>query len=67
MCLVETEVDVNVVQLGCLQVIGDGDDKYLIATSEQPLCAYHRGDWVDPKSLPLRYGVVYGIARRKFS
>ncbi|CAM6109765.1 unnamed protein product [Calypogeia fissa] len=37
------------------KVTGDGDDKYLIATSEQPLCAYHRGDWVDPKSLPLRY------------
>ncbi|CAM6109771.1 unnamed protein product [Calypogeia fissa] len=37
------------------KVTGDGDDKYLIATSEQPLCAYHRGDWVVPKSLPLRY------------
>lgn len=37
------------------KVVGDGDDKYLIATSEQPLCTYHRGDWLDPKELPLRY------------
>ncbi|KAL3677180.1 hypothetical protein R1sor_027128 [Riccia sorocarpa] len=37
------------------KVTGEGDDKYLIATSEQPLCAYHRQDWLDPKSLPLRY------------
>ncbi|BBN20049.1 seryl-tRNA synthetase [Marchantia polymorpha subsp. ruderalis] len=37
------------------KVTGEGDDKYLIATSEQPLCAYHRQDWIDPKSLPIRY------------
>jgi seryl-tRNA synthetase len=37
------------------KVSGEGDDKYLIATSEQPLCAYHRGDWMDAKSLPIRY------------
>ncbi|GAQ92249.1 Seryl-tRNA synthetase class IIa [Klebsormidium nitens] len=38
------------------KVSGEGDDKYLIATSEQPLCAYHRGDWMDAKSLPIKYG-----------
>lgn len=38
------------------KVGGDGDDKYLIATSEQPICAYHMNEWVDEKSLPLRYG-----------
>ncbi|CAI6012925.1 unnamed protein product, partial [Closterium sp. NIES-65] len=37
------------------KVSGEGDDKYLIATSEQPLCTYHRGEWLDPKALPLRY------------
>lgn len=37
------------------KVTGEGDDKYLIATSEQPLCAYHRGEWMDPKALPIRY------------
>ncbi len=39
-----------------LQVSGDGEDKYLIATSEQPISAYHRGEWMEPKSLPIRYG-----------
>ncbi|GJP55318.1 hypothetical protein CLOM_g14293 [Closterium sp. NIES-68] len=37
------------------KVSGEGEDKYLIATSEQPLCTYHRGEWLDPKALPLRY------------
>ncbi|XP_031478544.1 serine--tRNA ligase [Nymphaea colorata] len=37
------------------KVTGEGDDKYLIATSEQPLCAYHLGDWIHPTQLPLRY------------
>ncbi|KAK8968912.1 hypothetical protein KSP40_PGU005908 [Platanthera guangdongensis] len=34
------------------------DDKYLIATSEQPLCAYHLDDLIDPTSLPLRYAGI---------
>lgn len=39
-----------------MQVSGEGDDeKYLIATSEQPICGYHRGEWLVPKDLPLRY------------
>ncbi|CAN6449457.1 unnamed protein product [Victoria cruziana] len=37
------------------KVTGEGDDKYLIATSEQPLCAYHLGEWIHPTQLPLRY------------
>lgn len=36
-------------------VTGDGNDKYLIATSEQPISAFHRGEWLEPKDLPLRY------------
>ncbi|KAF8063832.1 Serine--tRNA ligase [Scenedesmus sp. PABB004] len=28
------------------KVTGEGDDKYLIATSEQTLCAMHRKDWI---------------------
>ena len=35
------------------KVGGDSDDKYLIATSEQPICAYHMGEWMEEKSLPL--------------
>ncbi|KAL6521841.1 hypothetical protein OROGR_018410 [Orobanche gracilis] len=36
------------------KVTGDGDDKYLIATAEQPLCAYHMNTYMDPEVLPLR-------------
>ena len=31
------------------------EERYLIATSEQPIAAYHRDEWIDPKSLPLKY------------
>ncbi|KAJ1818102.1 Cytosolic seryl-tRNA synthetase [Coemansia sp. S610] len=36
---------------------GDGDDKYLIATSEQPISAFHSGEWFEKPSeqLPLKY------------
>ncbi|KAJ9103097.1 hypothetical protein QFC21_002519 [Naganishia friedmannii] len=34
---------------------GDGDDKYLIATSEQPISAMHADERMDPKSLPIKY------------
>ncbi|XP_028100828.1 serine--tRNA ligase-like isoform X7 [Camellia sinensis] len=38
------------------KVTGEGDDKYLIITAEQPLCAYHLDDWIHPSQLPIRYG-----------
>ena len=44
---------------------GTSNDKYLIATSEQPLCAYHKGDWIDPKELPLRYGGISTCFRKE--
>ncbi|KAK7488578.1 hypothetical protein BaRGS_00020195 [Batillaria attramentaria] len=31
------------------------DEKYLIATSEQPIAAYHRDEWIPTESLPIRY------------
>ena len=31
------------------------DQKYLIATSEQPLTALHAGEWLMPKDLPIKY------------
>ncbi|XP_048230928.1 serine--tRNA ligase isoform X2 [Ricinus communis] len=37
------------------KVTGEGDDKYLIGTAEQPLCAYHLDDWIHPSQLPIRY------------
>lgn len=41
------------------KVIGGAKDeeneKYLIATSEQPISAFHQNEWLEPKVLPLRY------------
>lgn len=31
------------------------EHKYLIATSEQPIAAFHRGEWMSPAVLPIRY------------
>ncbi|XP_076070434.1 putative serine--tRNA ligase, cytoplasmic [Mytilus galloprovincialis] len=31
------------------------DEKYLIATSEQPIAAYHRDEWIPTESLPIKY------------
>jgi len=31
------------------------EEKYLIATSEQPIAAYHRGEWMDTNELPKKY------------
>jgi seryl-tRNA synthetase len=34
----------------------EGDQKYLIATSEQPISAFHAGEWFsDPTELPKKY------------
>lgn len=40
-----------------LQVIGSDDDKYLIATSEQPISAFHSDEWFEsPETqLPIKY------------
>lgn len=33
----------------------DSEEKYLIATSEQPIAAYHRDEWLPEASLPIKY------------
>lgn len=33
---------------------GGADEKYLIATSEQPIAAYHRDEWIAEASLPIK-------------
>ena len=41
------------------QVSGEGtEEKYLIATSEQPLCAFHKGEWLKESELPLRRAIT---------
>ncbi|XAR63610.1 Serine--tRNA ligase [Bertholletia excelsa] len=47
------------------KLIGEGDDKYLIATAEQPLCAYHLDDWIHPSQLPLRYAGYSSCFRKE--
>ncbi|XP_071818158.1 serine--tRNA ligase, cytoplasmic-like [Apostichopus japonicus] len=32
------------------------EEKYLIATSEQPIAAYHRNEWIPTSELPKKYG-----------
>ena len=41
------------------------EEKYLIATSEQPIAAYHRGEWMSPADLPLRYAGVSTCFRQE--
>lgn len=45
------------------KVTGDGE-KYLIATSEQPLCVYHADEWVSEAELPRKF-VGYSTCFRK--
>lgn len=39
------------------KVTGDGEDKYLIATSEQPLSAFHMNEWFEKPTdqLPIKF------------
>lgn len=32
------------------------EDSYLIATSEQPISGFFRGEWLDTKELPIKFG-----------
>uniref|UniRef100_A0A7S3LP31 serine--tRNA ligase n=1 Tax=Aplanochytrium stocchinoi TaxID=215587 RepID=A0A7S3LP31_9STRA len=41
------------------------DDKYLIATSEQPICAYHMNEQINPKEMPLRYAGMSTCFRKE--
>lgn len=45
-------------------VKGD-DEKYLIATSEQPICAFHKDEWLDLKDLPKRYAGISTCFRKE--
>jgi seryl-tRNA synthetase len=41
------------------------DEKYLIATSEQPICAFHKGEWLQENQLPLRYAGISTCFRKE--
>jgi seryl-tRNA synthetase len=47
-------------------VKGEKDDEfYLIATSEQPISAFHRGETLHESTLPLRYAGVSSCFRKE--
>ena len=41
------------------------EEKYLIATSEMPIAAYHRNEWMDPSDLPKQYSGVSSCFRQE--
>eukprot|EP00922_Rhytidocystis_sp_ex-Travisia-forbesii_P061395 GHVS01091008.1.p1 GENE.GHVS01091008.1~~GHVS01091008.1.p1 ORF type:complete len:445 (+),score=51.35 GHVS01091008.1:86-1420(+) len=43
----------------------DRDDMFLIATSEQPISALHKGEHLDEKELPIRYAGVSSCFRKE--
>merc|ERR1712013_457413 len=52
------------------KVIGKGSEnaedksvseKYLIATSEQPIAAFHRDEWISEKQLPIKYAGIFRV------
>jgi len=47
------------------KIQGHDDEKYLIATSEQPISAFHSGEWLEEKELPLRYAGVSNCFRKE--
>jgi len=44
---------------------GEDHEKYLIATSEQPISAMHQNEWLQEKELPLRYGGYSACFRKE--
>jgi len=43
----------------------EDNEKYMIATSEQPISALHSGEWLETKDLPIRYGGISTCFRKE--
>lgn len=41
------------------------DEKYLIATSEQPIAAFHRDEWIPEGALPIKYAGISTCFRQE--
>ena len=41
------------------------EEKYLIATSEQPIAAFHRDEWIPEQKLPIRYAGISTCFRQE--
>ncbi|KAG5510371.1 hypothetical protein GH5_06568 [Leishmania sp. Ghana 2012 LV757] len=47
------------------KVSGDGDEKYLIATSEAPIAAYHTNKWFTEMKEPIKYAGISTCFRKE--
>ena len=48
------------------KVQGDENEEYyLIATSEQPISAMHRGEWIEERNLPIKYAGTSSCFRKE--
>jgi seryl-tRNA synthetase len=49
------------------KVTGGKDEEpcFMVATSEQPISALHRNEWIDPTELPLRYAGISSCFRKE--
>jgi len=49
------------------KVTGNAEDEdfYLIATSEQPISAMHRKEWIPEEELPIRYAGMSSCFRKE--
>jgi len=45
--------------------VGGEEEKYLIATSEQPIAAYHRDEWIPKETLPIKYAGISSCFRQE--
>lgn len=43
----------------------DSEEKYLIATSEQPIAAFNRNEWIAENALPIRYAGISTCFRQE--
>merc|ERR1719341_1562016 len=46
-------------------VTSGGRGYYLIATSEQPIAAFHRDEWISEKQLPIKYAGISSCFRQE--
>ncbi|CAL8099020.1 unnamed protein product [Orchesella dallaii] len=44
---------------------GSTDEKYLIATAEQPIAAFHRDEWIAESTLPIKYAGISSCFRQE--
>ncbi|KAF8565440.1 hypothetical protein P879_05514 [Paragonimus westermani] len=45
--------------------VPEEEEKYLIATSEQPIAAFHRDEWISTDRLPIRYAGISTCFRQE--